>query len=109
MNVKDVLPKTAESVTEETINAWKKANPSGVFELSAKDKKAWVRKPTRNELKMISAKAKSSDPITLSEIILETIWLGGDEEIQTDDDLFLSVMPAVQNIMDVEEGLLKKL
>jgi hypothetical protein len=40
---------------------------------------------------------------------LKDCWLGGDEEIQTDDKLFLSISSKLPELIEVEEAALEKL
>ena len=95
-------------ITEETIAKWKQEHKH-VFELVSGDLKAYIRKPTRNEMRELTAKATGTDPVTYTETVLDTLWLGGDEAIKTDDEAFYSIMPVVQNVLEIKNAELKKL
>lgn len=97
----------SKNATPEVLAAWQKEYPSGVFELATGELKAWIRKPTRNEMRELTA--KKTDPITYSEIALDMLWLGGDAAIKTDDEAFYSVSGVIQNVLDIKEAELKKL
>ena len=45
----------------------------------------------------------------MSEVMLNQIWLEGDEEIRTDDELFLAVVKKIDEISQVKEAEVKKL
>lgn len=128
MKIDSIRITDSARATPEVIKAWKEAFPSGVFELivlsgdftdedQGEDKpplkvpvplyKAWIRKPTRNEMRELSS--KNVDPITYSEIALDMLWLGGDSAIKTDDEAFYSVMPTIQSVLDIKGSELKKL
>jgi hypothetical protein len=99
--------KTAKEVTPEVIAAWKAKYPNGIAEISTGKFKGWLRKPTRNEMREFMS--LQTDPVTYTERILETIWLGGDDELKTNDEAFYSIMPEVQNVLEIKEAQLKKL
>lgn len=129
MNVKDIKPTKATNVTPEVIKAWTAAYPSGISVLEVESGelesvtndegktekvpvikyRGWVRKPNRDEMRELTAIAKSSDPVTYTERILDIIWLGGDEEIIKEDEAFYAIMPEVQKVLDIKAAQLKKL
>jgi hypothetical protein len=117
------ITKSSE-VTPEILAEWNAKHPTGVFELAVESGeytgtknnripiikfRGWMRKPTRDEMRELTAKANGTDPVTYTEIVLDTLWLGGDEEIKTDDEAFYSVMPEVQKVLDIKAASLKKL
>ena len=65
-----------------------------------------MRKPNRKDLSYVSTQ---KDPIRMSEVMLNQIWLEGDEEIRTDDELFLAVVKKIDEISQVKEAEVKKL
>jgi len=69
-------------------------------------KYAYLKKPDRKVLKMAATMADTK--IDEAEILLENCWLEGDEEIQTNDDLFLSIMPRVLRLIEFKASRLKK-
>lgn len=95
-------------LTAKNIADWKTKH-GVIFELNSGDLKAYIRKPTRDEMREFTAKSASCDPVTYTEIVLDALWLGGDEAIKTDDEAFYGVMPVVQGVLDIKIGELKKL
>lgn len=70
-------------------------------------KRCYLRKPTRQELGY--AMTMTSNPLKSDEILLKNCWLGGDMEIQTDDEYFLGARLYLGNLVNKKEAELKKL
>ena len=68
----------------------------------------YIRKPKRNELVPIIPQMQSN-PIGSMEILLNTVWLAGDDEIKDDDDLFFGAIQELQNIVTFRVAELKKI
>ena len=94
-------------VTKEQIQEWKKQYKD-IFVISVEDKKVYVRTPDRKTLSYASTLA-TKDPLRFNEVILENCWLGGDEEIKTDDSLFLAVSSKLPDLIQIKEATLEKL
>jgi len=77
-----------------------------IFEISVDDKSCIVRKPNRKDLSYVSV---VKDPIKMSETLLKQLWIEGDNEIQEQDDLFLAVIPKMEEVIKVKESQIKKL
>lgn len=97
----------SKEITPEQIEAWKKENES-VFKISVEGKSAFLRSPTRKEMSY-AAQVGKTDAMKFNEYLLKTCWLGGDEEIQTNDSLFMSVSGELAGIIDLKEATLEKL
>lgn len=96
-----------ERTMEEQIREWKNKYGS-VFELSVDGRRAYLRKPDRKTLSYAST-AGQTDPLKFNEVLLKGCWLGGDEEIRTDDELFLAASAKLGELIQVKEAELKKL
>jgi hypothetical protein len=94
-------------VTKEQIKQWK-AKYKEVFVLRVDDKVAYLRTPDRATLSYASTLA-TKDPMKFNESILTNCWLGGDEEIKTDDALFLSASSKLGELIQIKEATLEKL
>ena len=94
-------------VTKEKIKQWK-AKYKEVFVLRVDDKVAYLRTPDRATLSYASTLA-TKDPMKFNEAILTNCWLGGDEEIKTDDALFLSASSKLGELIQIKEASLEKL
>lgn len=91
--------------TKEQIKEWK-AKHGELFEITVEDKSCILHRPTRKDLSYASA---VKDPIKMSEVMLNALWVGGDEEIKEDDSLFLAAIQKMQDILEVKEAEIKKL
>ena len=94
-------------VTPEQIEQWK-AKHGEVFKIKVCDKECILKRPSRKALGYASVAGKDN-PLKFNEVILNDCWLGGDEEIKTDDKLFLSVGSKLPELIQVEEAELEKL
>ena len=77
-----------------------------IYEISVEDKRCYVRKPNRKDLSYISA---ITNPVQMSETLLNTLWVDGDEDIRKEDDLFLAVAKTLSELIQVKEAQIKKL
>ena len=78
-----------------------------VYEFNIDGKTCFLKKPDRNTLGYAMKKGQSN-PMAIAEVILESCWLDGDEEIKTDDDLFLGVASKIDALVEIKAAELKK-
>ena len=95
------------TATKEQIEEWK-AKHESVFCIEIEDKKCYLKSPDRKTLSFASSVA-TSNPLKFNEILLKGCWLGGDEDIQTNDSLFFSASSKLAEIIEVKEATLSKL
>ncbi len=91
--------------TKEQLKAWK-AQYGDLYEISVEGKNCILHKPTRKDLSYASV---VKDPIKLTETLLNQLWVAGDEEIKTDDELFMAVSNRMDEVLKVKEAEIKKL
>lgn len=98
-----------KKATPEQIAEWK-AQHVNVYALKTEssDKICYLRKPTRQELSY-ATKASETDPLNFNATILKSCWLHGDEEIMTNDALFLGICPQLDHVCAFEKFELEKL
>lgn len=98
--------------TKEQIAEWKAkfgtVNKITVKDAACGDKVCYLRNPSRKALGYASQAGKDN-PMKFNEVILNECWLAGDEEIRTDDTLFLSVSGKIAELIEVKEAELEKL
>lgn len=94
-------------VTKEQIESWKKKH-GDVFEVNVDGRTAYLKRPDRKALGAASVLGKD-DPMKYNETLLENCWLGGDEEIKTDDSLFLGVSSVLAEIIEIKKAEIKKI
>jgi len=67
---------------------------------------AYLKTPSRKVISMATAMG-GKDPIKFGEIILKNCWLGGDERIQTEDELFLAANSVLGDLIRIKSASLK--
>lgn len=95
------------TISEEQIEAWKKKY-GHVFSVKVDEHVCYLKKPDR---KVLSAAAVLSgkDPIKYNEVMISNCWLGGDMDMQTDDELFMSVSAILSEMIVIKEAEVKEL
>lgn len=96
-----------KTVSPEQIAEWKEKY-GNVYVAEVDEKRAYLKQPTRKALGAAAVIGKS-DPMRYNEVLLDNCWLGGDEEIKTNDALFLGVCGQLTELIEVKEATLKKL
>lgn len=94
-------------VDESQIARWKKEHGK-VFALKVDGRVAYLKRPDRKTLGFASVTSKN-DPMKFNEAVLNNCWLGGDEEIMTDDVLFVSASQVLGDIIQIKEAELEEL
>lgn len=84
-----------------------KAKYKDVFELKIENSYAYLRKPNRKELGAASTMG-ATDPLAFNESLLADCWLAGDENIKTDDELFLAACQVLPTLLEAKTAALKK-
>jgi hypothetical protein len=99
----------SNKATPDQIKSWKEEH-GDVFQISIEDGKkvCYLRKPNRKELSY-AGKAGETDPWKFNEIILKSCWLGGDEDIQTDDSLFMAASMQIAVVTEFKKSEIAKL
>ena len=95
-----------KEVNEQMIQRWKKQH-GAVYEIAVEGKKGYFRTPSRATLGY-ALSTQNKDPLAYNEIIAKNCWLGGDETLLTDDNLFLSICTRLGELVDIKEAELKK-
>lgn len=106
MNKKAITALSGQA-TEAEIEKWRKDHKE-VFEFGCKDKVCYLKKPGRRELSFASMTA-GRDEYKWNEAIVEACWLGGDEEIKTNDDYFLPLCGQLAVLVERQDSYIKKL
>lgn len=91
--------------TEEQVAEWKKKHGT-VYEISVDGKSCIIRKPNRKDLSYVSV---VKDPIKMQETLLKQLWVDGDEEIKTDDELFFAACNQLEEVLQLKQADIKKL
>lgn len=92
--------------TEKQIADWKKKHGE-VYKVTVDGKSCYLHKPDRKTLAYVST--VKDNPIRMSELMLNNCWIDGDEEIKTDDALFLGVVQQMGALISIKQAELVKL
>lgn len=96
-----------KEITKEQIEAWK-VKYGSVFKITVDNRVAYLRSPDRKTMSFASS-VGAENPMKFNEILLKNCWLAGDEEIQTNDNLFMSISAQLAEIIEIKEAKLEKL
>lgn len=96
-----------EKTIEQKIEEWK-AKYGNVYKVEVDERVAYLKKPSRKALGAAAVIGKT-DPMKYNETLLANCWIEGDEEIKTDDALFLGVSGQLAELIEIKEASLKKL
>lgn len=91
--------------TPEQIEKWKLA-VGDVFAIKVDGKICYLKRPDRKTLSFASQ--VGNDPLKFNEVILKNCWLGGDEEMMSDDSLFLAVCTQIDQVTEFKKAELVK-
>lgn len=92
----------------EQIEQWKKKH-NEVHKISVGGKVAYIHDPDRKTLSLAMMRIAKNDIIGGCEAILENCWLGGDDEIKTNNRLFMGAINIVGELITAETATLEKL
>lgn len=95
---------TAAEVTSEQITKWKEQYGK-VYKYEVEDKVCFLRPVDRTTYSLAASKITTS-PAKFNEIIIDRIWLAGDEVIKKNDDYYFGLIDFVEELMDKKKGSL---
>lgn len=78
----------------------------GKREIKTESVKCWVKTPSRKVIDMATS-VSGKAPLKFGAIILEHCWLGGDERIKTEDELFLAANGILGELIKVKTAKIK--
>lgn len=104
---KTEVKKSASTLLKEKISVWKKKY-GRIFLIEVEDKKAYLKRPDRKALSA-AAVVGGKDPMKYNEVLLNSCWIEGDEELRTDDSYFLAVSAKLAELIEIKEAELKEL
>lgn len=94
-----------KKVTPEQIAEWKKKH-GRVYKYEVDGKVAYLRNVDRATYALAASKITSAGPAKFNDIVLENIWLGGDEEIRKEDGYYFGLIDFVEELMAKKKGTL---
>jgi len=101
MNTKE----TKLVIDDKQISEWK-AKYGGVYELPVEDKTAYLREPKMKDYKR-AFNAMSNGDLAFGEELINVLFIGGDEEIKTNDEYFLPARKEIKDFFNYEDPEIK--
>ena len=89
--------------TPEQIATWKEKYGK-VFTYTCDGKIAYLRPVDRNTYAAAANKITTAGPAKFNEDVLKKIWLGGAEELRTEDRYYFGLIEHVEALMDKQKG-----
>lgn len=99
---KTMTKNTISKVTQEMINEWKEKF-GGVYEMPVEDKVAYLREPKMKDYKRAFTAMQNNGDIAFGEEMINILFIGGDEEIKTNDEYFLPARKEIKDFFNYEE------
>ena len=93
--------------TPDQIAKWKEEHGK-VFAYEVDDKICYLRPVDRTTYSLALSKVHTS-PAKFNEIVIEKIWLAGDEDIRKDDQYYFGLIDFVEELMAKKKGSLGEL
>lgn len=93
--------------TAEQIAKWKEEHGK-VFKYEVDGKVAYLRSVDRNTYALAASKVATS-PAKFNEIVIQNIWLGGDEDLKKEDEYYFGLIDFVEELMAKKKGSLETL
>jgi hypothetical protein len=93
--------------TQKQITEWKEIHGE-VYELPIDDKKCFLKSPSMADWKRAFSAMQNGGDIAFSEAMLAACWLGGDNEIKTDDAYFLPASKEIKGLFNYDDAELSK-
>lgn len=94
-------------LNEKLIKQFKEKYPGkDLFQITVGDKGCVLRSPGRQDLSYASV---VKDPMKMNEVLVNQLWVAGDEEMKTDDSLFMALCNKLEEVLKVKEAEIKKL
>lgn len=101
------LVENEKAITAKVEELKKTHGITDVYVLKVDEAVAYLKKPGRKEVGMSRAMGEG-DYIKTQELLLDSVWLEGDEIIRTNDDYFLNALPILEGLIELKKVELKK-
>lgn len=95
--------KLTGEATPEQIATWKKEHGK-VYRYEVDGRVCYFRAVDRNTYSLAAAKITSAGPAKFNEVVIENIWLGGDESIKKEDSYFFGLIEFIEELMAKKKG-----
>lgn len=89
--------------TPKQITQWKEQYGE-VYELPVEDKVAYLRMPKMADFKRAFAAMQKEGEVTFGEVMLIALFIGGDEDIKTNDEYFLPARKELTELFNFDDA-----
>lgn len=96
-----------QKIDDKQINEWKEKHGS-VYELPVEDKVAYLREPKMKDFKRAFTAMQNNGDLAFGEEMINLLFIGGDEEIKTNDDYFLPARKEIKEFFNFDEAEIAK-
>lgn len=103
MSTKKIIIVGAGDITPAIINGWKEQF-GGVYELPVDDKTAYLREPKMQDFKRAFTAMTNGGNLAFGEEMINVLFIGGDEEIKTNDEYFLPARKEMKDFFNFDEA-----
>ncbi len=93
--------------TDEQIAKWKKQH-GDIFVYEADDLACYLKRPSRQVVELASMNG-ADRPFKFAEVIIANCWLGGNEELRSEDKYFMGLSQKISELVEITTGEIKKL
>ncbi|CAD0004446.1 hypothetical protein [Flavobacterium chungangense] len=90
-------------VDEKQINDWKEKY-GGVYALPVEDKTAYLREPKMKDFKRAFTAMTNDGDLAFGEELINVLFIGGDDEIKTNDDYFFPARKEMRDFFNFDEA-----
>lgn len=94
-------------VDEKQIQEWKDKY-GGVYKLPVEDKVAYLREPKMKDFKRAFTVMQNDGDLAFGEEMITLLFIGGDEEIKTNDDYFLPARKEIKEFFNFDDAEITK-
>lgn len=88
---------------DEQIKAWKEQYGT-IYALPIEDKTAYLREPKMKDFKRAFTVMQNDGDLAFGEQMINLLFIGGDEEIKTNDDYFFPARKEIKEFFNFEEA-----
>lgn len=99
--------KDMNTADDKQIQEWKEKY-GGVYALPVEDKIAYLREPKMKDFKRAFSAMQDNGDLAFGEEMINQLFIGGDEEIKTDDAYFLPARKEIKEFFNFEEPEITK-
>ena len=92
---------------DEQIKVWKEQYGT-IYALPIEDKTAYLREPKMKDFKRAFTVMQNNGDLAFGEEMINVLFIGGDEEIKSNDDYFLPARKEIKEFFNFEEAEITK-